>query len=224
MYKVVLFNSSLELVKKYCNLLFNEFNNIKLAGIASNKKELSFICQNSKINIIILSSKDMKNENISYLLDTIEYKVIIYDSSKNHPKSSKYNLYIPIDSTDEYILEKFSSFISKVNERTIRKKVRRILEKLNFDFKLVGTNYLLESIVYSYLNKDNYLFENLEKKIYPYVSQKYNVSLQNIKWSIIRSINSMKSNLNSASFKNYNIDFPEKITSKLLISEIVNRL
>jgi hypothetical protein len=65
---------------------------------------------------------------------------------------------------------------------------------------------------------------NLEKQIYPYVSQKYNVNPLNIKWAIIRSINNMKFKLTKSDLQTFSLDSCEKLTSKVIISEIVNRL
>ncbi len=223
MYKVIIFNNNLETIKKICNVIFNNFSNMILSGIASNKGELSYVYENSKANIIIISQKDSQNKHIQKILDEIKYKIILCDKSELQ-KNSKYSLYIPYDAEPNFIINKVENFISNVNERAIYKKAHHILEMLNFDFKLAGTKYLLESIVYSYLNKDNYLFENLEKKIFPYVAQKYSTSTQNIKWSIIRSVNNMNSNVNTLKLRKQYSDFPEKITCKMLIFEIVNRI
>ena len=110
------------------------------------------------------------------------------------------------------------------NIQSSQATAKRILEKFNFNFKLIGTKYLLEAIVYSYFTRETYLFENLEKQIYPYVSQKYNVNPLTIKWAIIRSINTMKTKSNPVCLQSLSIDDSEKITSKFIISEIVNKL
>lgn len=223
MYKFVIYSNNLELIKKFGNIVFNGFSNMHLVGIASTKNELSSLCKKHKINMIILSLSDSKNNSLSTLLSNIESKIIICNNTAGF-KSSKYTLYLSYASDCDCIIGKLNSFLTKISASIIRKRVRKILEKLNFDFKLVGTNYLLESIVYSYLTKDRYFFDNLEKNVYPYVSKKYNVSAQNIKWSIIRSINNMKNHLNKSAFKDYYIDVPEKITPKFMIPELVNRL
>lgn len=223
MYNLVIYNNNLELIKKFGNIIFNNFSNIHLAGIVSNEKELSYLCNKHKINMIILSLSDSKNNSLSQIFNSIENKIIICNTLSGL-KSAKHILYIS-DSQDASITkQKLNKFLSNINDNIIRDKVILILEKFNFNFKLTGTNYLLDSIIYSYITKEQYLFDNLEKKIYPHISKKYNVSAKNIKWSIIRSINNMKSHLNISNFEDYYIDFPEKITPKFIISEIVNRL
>ena len=223
MYKIIIFNNDLNQVKKICNIFLTNFSNLKLSGIVSDENELSYICKNFKIDMIIISQEDVINKNIENLLNNITYKIIISQQAKI-PKSSKYILYLPSNFSEKYIINRFGKFITNINEKNIRKDVYHILESLNFDFKLVGTKYLAESIIYSYLNKNNYHFENLEKMIFPYVAKKFNVSEKNVKWSIIRSINNMNSNLKNVELRKQFFNFPDKITCKVLISEIVNRL
>lgn len=220
----IIYNNNLSLIKKYSNIIFSNFSNIHLSGIASNKKELESFLKTQKINIIIISYADSQKSSILPLINNIENKIVICDDEKNVLKSSKHTLYLSSHSTLESTLKKLKLFTPKVDEEFIRKRVRKILEKFNFDFKLIGTKYLLEAIVYSYFTRETYLFENLEKQIYPYVSQKYNVSPLNIKWAIIRSINNMKLKLDTSHLQTISLDSSEKITSKVIISEIVNRL
>lgn len=219
----IIYNNNLNLIKKYSNIIFNNFSNIHLCGITSNKKELESFLHTQKINLIIISYSDSQKASILPLLDNIENKIIICDDDTTF-KPSRHTLYLSSHSSLESTLKQLKLFTPKVDEEFIRKRVRKILEKFNFDFKLIGTKYLLEAIVYSYLTRETYLFENLEKQIYPYVSQKYNVNPSNIKWAIIRSINNMKSKLQSSELQHLSVDNSEKITSKFIISEIVNKL
>lgn len=220
----VIYNNNLNLIKKYSNLIISNFSNIHLSGIATNKKELESFLKTQKLNLIIISYADSQKSSILPLINNIENKIVICDNDENVLKSSKHTLYLSSHSSLESTLKKLKLFTPKVDEEFIRKRVRKILEKFNFDFKLIGTKYLLEAIVYSYFTRETYLFENLEKQIYPYVSQKYNVNPLNIKWAIIRSINNMKLKLDTSYLQTISLDSSEKITSKFIISEIVNRL
>ncbi len=220
MYKAIIYNNNLKLIKRICNILLGKLDNIKLIGITSNIEELTDMLNHNKINMIIVSECGTKKlENLS-LFKNIENKIIFCQNPQNF-RNSKYILHLPLECNDKYLQKEFQKFILKINARSVRKKVYKIMERLNFDFKLIGTNYLLEAIVYSYINKEKYLFENLTQEVYPYIAKIYNVKPDNVKWSIVRSVNSLKfnSNLNEL-FSNY----CEKITPKTLISEIVNRI
>lgn len=224
MFNLIIYSNNLKQIKKYGNVIFSNFTNIHLSGIASNKKELEFFLKSQKINLILISCADSQKPSILPLISNIENKIIICDDEEKCLKSSNHILYLSSHSNLESTLKKLKLFTPKVNEEFIRKRVRKILEKFNFDFKLIGTKYLLEAIVYSYLTREAYLFENLEKQIYPYVSQLYNVSPLNIKWGIIRTINNMRLKLTKSDLQNFSLENSEKITSKFIISEIVNRL
>lgn len=220
----IIYNNNLNLIKKYGNIIFSNFNDIHLSGIASNKKELESILKMKKTNLIIISYADSIKPSLLPLVNNIENKIIICEDDNHLLKSTKHILYLSINSNIELTLKKLKLFTPKLDEEYIRKRVKKILEKFNFNFKLIGTKYLLEAIVYSYFTRETYLFENLEKDIYPYVSQKYNVNPLTIKWAIIRSINTMKSKSNLTCLQSLSVDDSEKITSKFIISEIVNKL
>lgn len=221
MYNVVIYHKNLKSIKRICNI-FRNFSEIRIIGIVTSTKELLNLYNNSKIDMIILQNKDLSNKSISKIIEHIKYKIIISTNSIN--TDSKYTLQIPSYETDEHIIKIMKNFIYTTTDIIIRKKVNKILCTFNFDFKLQGTKYLQEAIVYSYLNRDTFLFDNLESNIYPYVSEKYNVNVKNIKWSIIRSINNMKSNIATSELQKFFITVPEKITSKFIILEIVNKL
>ncbi len=105
----------------------------------------------------------------------------------------------------------------------IRQKVLNELLLLGYNFKLKGTQYLLESIMYIYTKKEMNLLENLEKNVYKYISEKNNKSLLNIKTSIIKSTNYVYGYQNKNVLDEYfSIDI--KITPKLVISTILEKL
>lgn len=223
MYKTVIFSNNFYMVKKSCNVLFNTSNNIKLLGVVDNYDELLEIYNNSKIDLIIISDSNINNIKLQYILKNIKIKIVFCKNTQKY-RNSKYQLYLPINSDDTYFINQFKKFISRFDNRNIRERVFKILENLNFDFKLIGTNYLLDAIIYSYQNKNDYRFENLEKHIYPYVAKLYKASNKNIKFSIIRSVNNMNSHTKLSNSSKRCIVFSDRVTPKLLISEIVNRL
>lgn len=105
----------------------------------------------------------------------------------------------------------------------IRQKVLNELSLLGYNFKLKGTQYLLDSIVYIYTKKNMNLLENLEKNVYRYISEKNNKSLLNVKTSIIKSTNYVYEYQDKNVLDDYfSIDI--KITPKLVISTILEKL
>lgn len=213
MCKLIIYCNDLELISKYINNVFSKLSNVKLVGIATSKEILASLIESSEPDIIFLSENN--KEIYLSISKKVKNKIVLCKNSEKY-NNSKYTLYINPNTNFESIIKYMQKFISETNLNITHNKIHDILIKQNFDFKLNGTNYLLHAIIYSYINKNNYLFENLEGKIFPHIAKKFNTTNSNVKWSIIRSINNMNSKSGSK--------FTEKITSKSLITDIVNRL
>ena len=222
MYKSIIFSNNLNFVKKFSNILFKNFRNVHIISIVGDANELPNLFNSSIINTLFISYEDYKNSSLKPYLNNFRYKIIVCDTPCNE-KSSKYTLFLK-NTDNESILKDLNKFILKTSEKYINKKFRKIFNKLNFDFKLIGTHYLLDSCVYAYLTKDSYNFENLEKNIYPHVAKKYNTSVTSVKWSIIRTINNAKSNYNKSNFKAFYIDISDKFTAKTIITILITCL
>lgn len=207
------------------NILIN--SNIKIIGIFENvEKAKKFILKYSP-DLIFLSISDFNDLN--QLLETYSYKpdIILFTNSKNNHISSNI-LYLSIHSNYDTMKKNIISFINDKNTYKITSKVQSIILGFNFDISLIGTKYLIDSIVYSYINKKDYVCENLEKKVYSQIAKKYNSTAYNVKWSIVRSINNMYYNNTTSSIKRvtsyFNLKPLDKPTAKLIISTIVNNI
>ena len=214
MFKLIFFNQNLNIVKNLYNNIFGELNNLQLIGIASDEKELESLYNDSGANTIIINSKYINNNQIKNIVEKFKVKIIF---TEKLPKVSnnKFTLFIPIYLETTELKKILNNFFFKIDEKLIYKKVYNLLFNSNFNFKLLGTTYLINSIVYSYINIDNNVSDNLEKNVYPYIAKKFNVSNSNVKWSIIRSIN------NYYESNNNQID---KATPKNLINELLCKL
>lgn len=222
MYKSIIFSNDLKFIKKFSNILFKNFRNFHIISIVGDTNEFPDLFSSSIINTLFISYEDYKSISIKPWLNKFRYKIIVCNESCTE-KSSKYNLFLK-DINDITILKSLNKFISKTSETFINKKFRKILNKFNFDFRLIGSHYLLDSCVYAYLTKDSYNFENLEKKIYPYVAKKYHTSVKTVKWSIIRTINNVKSHYTKDDLRLFPIDISDKFTAKTIITLLIARL
>lgn len=124
--------------------------------------------------------------------------------------------------------KEISNFIKENVECSRKEKATRILFKLGFDFKLAGTIYILDAILYVHSYKGSYSFEKLKRDIYSYVAKINGSNIDRVKWSIARSINYMYESHTQNSYKIienfFGIEFPKKPTPKLVISLIANSL
>lgn len=227
MLKLIIFNSNLNLVKNLCNLLVNEISNLQLSGIANTENELQLLVEKVNPEIIMMTYTDFINSNYSKKLNSNILKILFYNSRKNI-KNSPTKLFLQETACKNEILESIQNFIFNYSSFALRNRIIETLESFNFDFKLIGTTYLLDSILYCYENKTDYIFENLEKNVYPIIAKNFNTSNNNVKQSIVRTVNNMYTNISPITHKYlseyFKIDISEKATAKQLISTIVTRL
>lgn len=227
MLKAIIFNQNIELTKKICNSIINELADIQLAGIATNQKELIYLVKKVQPDVLFINYSIFSQTEYRNLIKDIKQKIIFYISEK-HYNNSNNRLFISENTSTEEIIKSITRFISKENHEILRNQIIDILKAFPFDFKLVGTFYILETILYCYENKSDYVFENLERKVYPHVANICNCKSSNVKWAIVRSINAMNACKTECNRKfladNFKVDISEKTTAKQLISTIVAKL
>lgn len=121
-------------------------------------------------------------------------------------------------------VEKNLNFIDEDKEISkIVQKVTNELLLLGYNFKLKGTQYLLDYIIYVYSNQDRDMLENLERNVYKYISLKNNKTILNIKTSIINSTNYVYDYQNSEILTQY-FSSNIKITPKLVIATVLRKI
>lgn len=219
MYNSIIFSKDLETLKKMYNIIFKNLDNscINLTQLITNEEDLFNLEED--LNLIIFSDFEITNKNIVPLIKKFENKIIFTKDISKY-RNSKCILYLPLEPQENYTYEKLSEFVLKHNRNFINKKVYSFLKELNLDFKYIGSYYILEGITYAYMHKDEYLFENLEKNIYPYLSQVYKTSVENIKWGVIRALEFFKIN---PAYKNlFTLNVNYKFTPKLFFTQIMN--
>lgn len=215
MLKIIFYNPDLKQVKNICNNIINQFENLQIVGIATMESEINSLHKNTNADIIIYNY-DSVNSRILKYLEKFKIKIIFYNNLKNL-NNNNYTLYLSQKSKINSIQESIKAFIIKFDEQFIYQKVFEVLKKYDLNFKLNGTFYLINCIVYSYLNKDKYVSDNLEKNVYPQIAKQFNTTISTVKWAVIRATNSIKDILEPE----IAID---KITPKSLINEIVNKI
>ncbi len=224
MFNLIIFNKNLNTIKSLTNKILGKIDNIKIAGIATDTTELYSLITEIQPDLLLISYSDL----VSKSNDKIIFKkihLIVYNHEKTYQKS-KNNLFLSSNINYQLAIQYIQSFITKLDITMIRKRIIKLLSILNFNFKLIGTTYLLEALIYSYAHRDSYIFENLERNVYPEVAKICNSNTQNVKFSIIRAMNSLHLNKNTikeiSELSFLNTD--EKPTAKHFISSLVPRL
>lgn len=227
MFNLLILHTDVNSVKNICNNFVCELSEIHLCGITTSIEEFDIFFEKNKPDIILMDYQSYIKSKYTNYTETKLLK-ILFCSNEKICKCTATKLIVPENINLTTLLKSVKIFISKQSTELLRKKVIKLLQSFCFDFKLIGTTYLLESILYCYEHKTDYVFENLEKKVYPFVATLCNVNVCVVKHAIIRSINIMHCNLSTSAKKqlaeNFKVDIFEKTTAKQFISMVVTKL
>lgn len=210
MINVLIVSKSISCCKNLIYNVINENEELKIVGVASNKKEMNNIISKIHIDIILMNVKEFEvnkyinaksiKENINpysiiYISDEIidENKYqnkLIYECVKYKEKSFK-DIICSINALANIkINSKLIDPKKDILEDVIKGKIKNELKYLGYKTSYLGTKYLIE-VIYILYNSDNYYNNNLEKDIYPILARKYNKTINNIKCNIINATNLM---------------------------------
>lgn len=230
MLNVLIYSSRLSTIKMLTNEVISKIKEFRISGIITTKEEMSNTLKHSKPDLIFTTDKLFVIDLFNSFYKHNSFRVI-FISSNEHAKFSNFNknlLIIYKQDDSNSILCKLSNFINHNLICSRREKATNLLTKLGFNFKLLGTKYLLESILYAHSIEGAASFEKLQRDVYSYVAEQFNTTSDRVKWSIARSINYMYEKSDKNTYKNveryFSITYPEKPTPKLIISFIANTL
>ena len=222
MLKLVIVTSDLLSSKELINQCIGKIPSLQIIGILTSKLELEYYQKNSIFDILLFHNFDYSD------CEKANYDIICIDKFKTPVKN--YENRISLSDVNSFVVlkKRLEKFIKKVTESSIRQKATQTLLDLGFRFKHIGTKYILDAICYSYMNKGDNSFENMEKDVYPYIAKLNHTQVPNVKWSIARTINLMYLNHTTKSIlkleEYFCLDHLQKPTPKLVISVIYTRL
>ncbi len=225
MIKVLIVDNNLNYAQKILNEVLSKIPEINVKYIVTTVHETIEVLRKEEITLILLSSqlqdgtsfdviKQIKAMNFISEPDIImiSENMHTYDQSvKNQPIFVK-------TQTGKNIQKTIQNYVyTRKNEnekKQIKDKIISEIKNIGYNFKYIGTIYIIESILYIYMSNNLELLDNLENNVYKYVAFKYQKSLNNIKTNIVKA--TMKINRNSQIGFDY--------TPKLVISDVVVRI
>ncbi len=171
--------------------------------VATTNEEILEIISYTKIDGIFC------NKNFTIISNIIDIPIFyIIEDNKNNNK-----IEICLSEINKNVLVK----------KDIRREITNQLLLLGYNFKLKGTQFLFEAILYIYQKKEISLVENLERNVYRYIAMRNNKTVTNIKTNIIKSTNYVYTYQDKkVLYEYFSLDI--KITPKLVISTILNKL
>ena len=224
MYNIIIVNSDIKFLNKIINIVF-PVNNIRIKSLypTTNLESCAEIANPENIFILtedtyLKFSNQFNNDN----------KIIVFTDDSVKTKLDFNILYISNNISDQVARKNLITFLESTPALSYEVKTQKILNNLNFDFTLKGTNYLYESLVFCLTNHADYLCENLQQNVFKIIAETHNTSANNVKWSIIRSINNMY-NLSTQTERKkivnyFKINDNDKPTPKRVICTLVNNL
>lgn len=170
----------------------------------------------------IAKALNIKEEDLFYLT---EENIENFYTEQND-KLSQMPIVASVDETkpfDDFTIKSFHQLIQN-NLNAKRKRLITELEKIGYNFKYKGTQYLIDVILL--LHKDDDIFiNNLQTTLYPIVAKKYGKTMTDIKNCIISATDNMYAECNMENLKNYFSLYEDKKPSiKRVIYTIANKL
>lgn len=227
MIKVLIMCKKLENAKKILNNIVRKIYNLQLVGIANSYDEAKGLLIENEADIIITTDQKMinfiRNEFITYIPGIIIIDNIIR-LKENYPKC------ILISNENDYdtMVNKIKFFLRNTIELSQKERVSKVLKKIGFDYNLSGTIYLQDAIIYAHSYKGSYRFEKIKYDIYPQIAIFNNTTSSRVKWAIERTIKYLYSKGDKINYeyieKIFNIQYPQRLTAKQIISTISNSL
>lgn len=107
----------------------------------------------------------------------------------------------------------------------IKQKVMQELQIMGFNFKHVGTTYILEAIEIIYNSKNPKIIKCIEKNVYPQIAEKHCKKVSTIKSNIIKATDYMheQSLLEKKKTDIYYNLYP-KMTPKTVINTVILKI
>lgn len=233
MVNILIADDNVDYAISLMNYINKQNNKIRVCNIARDGKEaIHMLNTNNDIDIILLDYK-MPFYNGKHILDNIQNKDKYIDSCVVISGEIDSIVTLRNNNLVHSVLFKTLS-MSEINNRiielvtfkenkNIRDKILNELLYLNYDISHKGTQYLVSTIEYIYLN--NTYFDNLERYVYPTIAKLYNDTPNNVKCRINKETDLMYYNCEINKLKNYfHLNFDTKPKVKYVITIIMNNI
>ncbi len=225
MIKVLIVDNNLNYAQKILNEVLSKIPEINVKYIVTTVHETIEVLRKEEITLILLSSQLQDGTSFDVIkqikaMNFISEPDIIMISENMHTynQSVKNQPIFVKTQTGKNIQKTIQNYVyTRKNEnekKQIKDKIISEIKNIGYNFKYIGTIYIIESILYIYMSNNLELLDNLENNVYKYVAFKYQKSLNNIKTNIVKA--TMKINRNSQIGFDY--------TPKLVISDVVVRI
>lgn len=238
MINVLISDYSLDNATTLMNSINMKNENIKICCITKNIKEtLEVLNSKNNIDLMLLHLK-IPIDDINKILQKIHNKnkyrnsCLIITNKKDETKYLNQNNIIHsilYETTDtDIIINRMNKILEAKKKNIIYKNLRkRLIQELlylGFNISYKGTQYLLDSIYYIFINQKKEI-QSLTNDVYPFIAKKYNQSIHNVKCDINRATELMYVNCRESIINNYFGYYDAKKPNiKTIIFTIINKI
>ena len=195
MINIILIGRDIKYFRKLINSINIENPNIKICGIADTINEIMLLISKLHIDIMLVDTDSFEAKY--FILNNKNYKdkvcLIINDKGNKTMFNNNENYIIKNQNVNKVIEQINTMLIDKLikenlkqdgqEEKNVRNKIKKELNSIGYNYELLGTTYIEETIYILYTLKD-YYGDNFERDIYPIVAKKYGKTVHNIKCNI----------------------------------------
>lgn len=186
MITLLIVESDLRFAKSIISTVVRNNEKMRLIDIVTTTEEAITAIKKYKPHLLIINSDIADMDK----LEKVSYKPPFIAFTENPTKSAIKKYFLKtIDM--KLVNKRVKQIIAENNFAQTQERLITDFAKLKFNFSRIGTAYLMECIMYSYKHKHTFLYDNLEKNIYPVIAKKHNTTAVNVKWVIVKSINEM---------------------------------
>lgn len=235
MVNMLIANKDIFKLKKLVNEVITNNKNIRIAKITTDGEETLNALNNDNIDVALIELdlptitgidvlKRLSEEGKQKYKDSI---VIVAEEFKAAQKLIGNEMiydYIIQGTNKNEMMYKVNRMIKEKDMEENRKKIIQELKYIGYNIEYVGTNYLIETILQIYINRE-LMLDNLQQEIYPIVSKMYNKSVHNIKCNITRATECMYYECDSKRLKDYFGFYDDtKPTAKTVMFTVLNKI
>ena len=239
MLNLLIADDNIHYAKSLINYILLQHQSIKLVNICTNGMEVLEILSKATVDILILDLKmpylnglEILNRILEMNLPVIPYILVISGVPELLNKTNN-NLIVSYSISKISSMETISDNIGKmIHEIELKRDLPKVKEKifnelknLKFNFKHIGSTYIMEAILIIYNSWNNNLVDNLEQHVYKIIAHKHAKSIKNIKSNICKATDTMYLECEQSYINNYfNFSYNYKPTPKMIINTILTKI
>lgn len=235
MNRLIILEDNLEFSRSLLNYIIDKNKKIQLWSVAIDGEEIIDKIDLLREDDILLMDLGLPKINgIEVIKQLVERKehiphIIVMSGNLNlWEKLRDYASYIHTAIGKPFALSRIVNIIDKITYETEQKSyeelVKQELRKFDMNVTTLGYAYIVDAITLTLENND--LLKDMKNALYKSISIKNNgINPTNIKWTIEKSLKSMKRYTSTNIMKSYfHVQTREKLTTKLFIATIVENL